>query len=65
MVKLKAFRDMYKEDEIKGILGDSGTDFTIDIDFEAFLRVSNFMSLICSLLDNFFLAVNIAVKLGL
>ncbi|KHN43859.1 Fimbrin-1 [Glycine soja] len=38
MVKLNAFRDMYSEDEIRGILGESGTDFTNDIDFEAFLK---------------------------
>ncbi|TKY57358.1 Fimbrin-1 protein [Spatholobus suberectus] len=38
MVKLNAFRDMYGEDEIRGILGESGTDFTNDIDFEAFLK---------------------------
>ncbi|XP_020223804.1 fimbrin-1 [Cajanus cajan] len=38
MVKLNAFRDMYKEDEIRGILGESGTDITNEIDFEAFLK---------------------------
>ncbi|XP_027330249.1 fimbrin-1-like [Abrus precatorius] len=38
MVQLKAFRDMYGEDEIRGILGESGTDFTNDVDFEGFLR---------------------------
>ncbi|KAJ1392513.1 EF-hand domain pair [Sesbania bispinosa] len=38
MVKLKAFSDMYSQDEIRGILGELGTDFTDDIDFEAFLR---------------------------
>ncbi|XP_061375633.1 fimbrin-1-like [Gastrolobium bilobum] len=38
MVKLKAFGDIYNEDEIRSILGESGTDFTGDIDFEAFLR---------------------------
>ncbi|KAK7320337.1 hypothetical protein VNO77_29735 [Canavalia gladiata] len=38
MMKLKAFIDMYGEDEIRRMLGESGTDFTNDIDFEAFLR---------------------------
>lgn len=46
MKKLKAFTEMYSEDEIRGILGDSGTDFTSDVDFEAFLRVSNFTALL-------------------
>lgn len=41
MVKLNAFRDMYSEDEIRGILGESRTDFTNDIDFEIFLKVSS------------------------
>ena len=59
MVKLNAFRDMYSEDEIRGILGESGTDFTNDIDFEAFLKVSNLVSLTLSFfnvttLGNFF-----------
>lgn len=48
MVKLNAFRDMYAEDEIRGILGESGTDFTNDIDFEAFLKVSYLVSLTLS-----------------
>lgn len=39
MMKLKAFTEMYNEDEIKEILTESGTDFTNDVDFEAFLRV--------------------------
>ncbi|KAL2316693.1 hypothetical protein Fmac_030569 [Flemingia macrophylla] len=38
MVKLNAFRDMYREDEIRGILGESGTDLTDEIDFESFLK---------------------------
>ncbi|KAK7276901.1 hypothetical protein RIF29_18049 [Crotalaria pallida] len=38
MVKLKAFRDIYNEDEIRGILGESDENVTKDIDFEAFLR---------------------------
>ena len=40
LVKLKAFREMYTEDEITGILGDQGSDFGDEIDFEGFLRVS-------------------------
>lgn len=40
MAKLKAFREMYTEDEIKGFLGDQGSDFSDEIDFEGFLRVS-------------------------
>ncbi|PON94143.1 Dystrophin [Trema orientale] len=39
MVKLKAFKEMYSEDEIRGILGDQGSDFNNEIDFEGFLRV--------------------------
>ena len=56
MVKLKAFRDMYSEDEIRGILGESGTDLTDDVDFEAFLKVSTSLWLVCfsMLLDNIF-----------
>jgi len=42
MMKLKAFIDMYSEDEIRGILNESGNDFTNDVDFEAFLMVSKF-----------------------
>ncbi|GMN51724.1 hypothetical protein TIFTF001_020885 [Ficus carica] len=38
LVKLKAFREMYTEDEITGILGDQGSDFGDEIDFEGFLR---------------------------
>lgn len=41
-MKLKAFIDMYSEDEIRGILNESGNDFTTDVDFEAFLMVSKF-----------------------
>lgn len=40
LAKLKAFREMYTEDEITGILGDQGSDFSDEIDFEGFLRVS-------------------------
>ncbi|XP_057724636.1 fimbrin-1-like [Arachis stenosperma] len=39
VVKLKAFADMYSEDEIKAILCESDTDLTNDVDFESFLRV--------------------------
>lgn len=48
MVKVNAFRDMYSEDEIRGILGESGTDFTNDIDFEMFLKVSGLVPSILS-----------------
>lgn len=40
MVKLNAFREMYTEKEIEVILGKSGTASTDEIDFETFLRVS-------------------------
>lgn len=43
MMKLKAFVDMYSEDEIRGILNDSGNDFANDVDFEDFLKVCSFM----------------------
>ncbi|XVE72495.1 hypothetical protein DITRI_Ditri11bG0043700 [Diplodiscus trichospermus] len=36
--KLKAFSEMYTEDEIKTILGESNSDTGEEIDFEAFLR---------------------------
>ncbi|KAF3453371.1 hypothetical protein FNV43_RR03811 [Rhamnella rubrinervis] len=38
LVKLKALRDMYKEEEIKKIISDLGSDFSNEIDFEGFLR---------------------------
>lgn len=38
MVKLKPFRE-FTEEEIRGILGESGSDLSEEIDFEAFLRV--------------------------
>ncbi|CAK8538876.1 unnamed protein product [Lathyrus sativus] len=38
MMKLKAFVDMYSEDEIRGILNESGNDFANDVDFEGFLK---------------------------
>ncbi|GLT66599.1 hypothetical protein SLA2020_389560 [Shorea laevis] len=37
MVKLKPFRE-FTEEEIRGILGESGSDLSNEIDFEAFLR---------------------------
>ena len=40
--KLKAFSEMFNEDEIKTILGESNSDMGEEIDFEAFLRVSLF-----------------------
>lgn len=36
--KLKAFTEMFNEDEIKAILGESCTDMSEEIDFESFLR---------------------------
>lgn len=39
MVKLKALGEMFKEEEIRGILGTSDSDMSNEIDFEAFLRV--------------------------
>jgi hypothetical protein len=51
MMKLKSFVDMYREDEIKGILNETDNDFTNDVDFEAFLRVSNFMVFTLSFFD--------------
>lgn len=43
MMKLKAFVDMYSEDEIRGVLNESGNDFANDVDFEEFLKVCSFM----------------------
>ncbi|KAG2682425.1 hypothetical protein I3843_11G191400 [Carya illinoinensis] len=37
MVKLKTFKE-FSEEEIRGILGESGCDLSNEIDFEAFLR---------------------------
>ncbi|KAB1226986.1 Fimbrin-1 [Morella rubra] len=37
MVKVKAFRE-FSEEEIRGILGELGSDLSEEIDFEAFLR---------------------------
>lgn len=40
MAKLKAFSEMFNEEEIRNILGESGSDMNDEIDFEGFLRVS-------------------------
>jgi plastin-1 len=39
-VKLKAYTEMFTEDEIKDILGESYKDMDEEIDFESYLRVS-------------------------
>ncbi|KAM6553982.1 hypothetical protein CsatB_014744 [Cannabis sativa] len=39
MLKLKAFKEMYSEAEIRGFLGDQVSDFSNEIEFEGFLRV--------------------------
>jgi plastin-1 len=39
-VKLKAFHEMFTEDEIKAILEESSKDSGEELDFESFLRVS-------------------------
>lgn len=39
-VKLKAFTELFTEDEIKAVLEDSHKDMGEEIDFESFLRVS-------------------------
>ncbi|XP_055823615.1 fimbrin-1-like [Solanum dulcamara] len=38
MVKLKAFKEMFNEEEIRNILGESGSDVNDEIDFESFLK---------------------------
>lgn len=38
--KLKAFTEMFNEDEIKAILSESLTNMEEEIDFESFLQVS-------------------------
>lgn len=40
MAKLKGFSDMFNEEEIRNILGESGSDTNDEVDFEGFLRVS-------------------------
>lgn len=39
-VKLKAFTELFTEDEIKAVLEESYKDIDEEIDFESFLRVS-------------------------
>lgn len=39
MVKLTAFSEMFKEEEIRDILGESGSAKEDEIDFEGFLTV--------------------------
>lgn len=39
MVKLEDFSGMFKEEEIRDILGESGSPKKDEIDFEGFLRV--------------------------
>lgn len=38
--KLKAFHEMFTEDEIKGFLKETSRDVGDEIDFESYLRVS-------------------------
>ncbi|KAK9268969.1 hypothetical protein L1049_000736 [Liquidambar formosana] len=38
MVKLKAFSEMFTEEDIRGIVGESSSDMSDEIDFEAFLK---------------------------
>lgn len=42
-VKLKAFSEMFTEDEIKDFLKETSRDVGEEIDFESYLRVSLFM----------------------
>lgn len=39
MAKLKAFRELLSEEEIREILGESYSNISEEIDFETFLRV--------------------------
>ena len=39
-MKLKAFTEMFTEDEVKAVLEESYKDMDEEIDFESFLRVS-------------------------
>ena len=45
--KLKAFIEMFKEDEIKTILEESCKDMSEEIDFEHFLRVIFWNMVLC------------------
>lgn len=38
MIKLKTFSEMFTEEEIRAIVGESGSDVEDEVDFEAFLR---------------------------
>lgn len=40
MAKLKAFNEMFNEEEIRNILAESVSDLNDEIDFESFLNVS-------------------------
>lgn len=40
LCKLKAFKDILNEDDIKAIFSESSSDMSEEIDFESFLRVS-------------------------
>lgn len=42
-VKLKAFSELFTEDEIKDFLKETSRDVGEELDFESFLRVSLFM----------------------
>lgn len=44
LAKLKDSNEMFKEEEISSILGESGSDMSNEIDFEGFLRVSLYPS---------------------
>lgn len=41
--KLKAFSEVFTEDEIKNVLAESYQNMDEEIDFESFLRVSSFL----------------------
>lgn len=38
MIKLKTFSEIFTEEEIRAIVGESGSDVEVEVDFEAFLR---------------------------
>lgn len=43
MVKSKAFKETYSEEEISNILSGLGSNLSDEIDFESFLKVSHFV----------------------
>lgn len=43
MVKSKAFKETYSEEEIRNILSGLGSNLSDEIDFESFLKVSHFV----------------------